>query len=114
MVSRATSADEALRLAYFDPDELIDARIAPVREQLSSQLHSSTCRPEEDETFVLKYGDRHRAHVVVAHGSIRQRHVDVPGWIGKDDVELAQHRVVKILEIAVDPLCLLLLDRTSC
>lgn len=31
-------------------------------------------------------------------------HVYVPGWISHDDVKLAEHAIIKLSDIAVDPL----------
>ena len=69
-VAGAPRADHALELVRLHPHDFVHARIAPDAETFAPDLHRAAGDPKEEEAFVLKRWDRHRAHFVIRHGTI--------------------------------------------
>ncbi len=42
-------------------------------------------------------------HFLIFHGAIGKRHVNIPGRVSHDDIELAKDLKIEVPEIAVDP-----------
>lgn len=98
--------DKPTQLVSLDPDNLIHPPVPPFVETLSTQLHGPTGDPQEYYPIVLQQIDPEVEHFLVFHGAVGQIHVDVPGRVGHDYLELAQHREVECAHVAVDPLAL--------
>lgn len=70
-MSGTPCSDDTLELVGFHPDYFVDASVAPVAHAFSADFHCSPGHPEEEETFVLEFWNRHRAHFVVGHCTVR-------------------------------------------
>jgi hypothetical protein len=91
-MARPPRADDALQLVGLDPDDLVDALVAPQFEALAPEFHGSARHPQEDETLVLQLGDSQLPHLVVRHGAVGELHVDVPRGVRHDHGEFACNR----------------------
>ena len=49
-----TCSYDPLQLIGLDPNELVDALVAPQLQTLSPQLHSAPGHPQEDQAIILK------------------------------------------------------------
>ena len=49
-----TCSYDPLQLVGLDPDELVDALVAPQLQALPSQLHGAPSHPQKDQAVILK------------------------------------------------------------
>lgn len=62
------------------------------------------CDPKKNKSLILKFWNVQSPHLIVPHSSIRQLHVNVPGWVCHNHSTLAKCRHVKVAQVTLNPL----------
>lgn len=127
-MTSSSRTNNTLQLVRFHPDDLLALLVAPEPQAFSAEFHGSenvqlylkclsaptdqspnkwllpACDPQKDQSFILQALHVQRSHFIIAHCSVWQLHVDIPGWIGHDNGKLAQYGQIEETKIALDPL----------